>query len=313
MAGPMIADAPELWYCTRRQSPGDRRVGFPITLLMCCRKAGNDNSRLDLLLESLVQHADNPANAEMLIKFDDDDPDLGDSLRIIDQFKDRLAIRYIVTSRAGGYGDLHKAVLDLLRIADPASVVFWGLCDDIEITSPGWDTKILARCDDYDDGLFLLHFLHMKDFTKLSQREAIGGPEPLPAWSRKWLGLQGGFGYVFACDGWTCLLSHRLATAYGIDRRILVDGVTFSRRISAIDQEGSERWNGIRRITHDQMMSPQLQSLVDCTAQAFACYLFAHGAPPYEPKGFAERIYRKLFRRTPRPSPLPFPALQRSK
>src|SRR5262249_53749121 len=81
--GPIIADARKLCYCTRRLSPGDRRVGFPITLLMCCRKAGNDNSRLDLLLESLVQHADNPANAEMLIKFDDDDPELGDSLRIV--------------------------------------------------------------------------------------------------------------------------------------------------------------------------------------------------------------------------------------
>jgi hypothetical protein len=270
-------------------------VGFPITLLMCCRKAGNDNSRLDLLFESLLQHADNPANAEMLIKFDDDDPELDDSLRIIDRFKDRLAIRYIVTSRAGGYSDLHKAVLDLLRIADPDSVVFWGLCDDIEITSPGWDTKILAHCNDYADGLFVLHFIHIVDFAKHSPRETISMPEPLPAWSRKWLGLQGGFGYVFACDGWTSLLSHRLTTAYGIDRRIWVDGVTFSRRLSAIDKEGSERWNGIRRITHDQMLSPQLQSLVDCTAQAFASYLFAHGAGPYAPKGLVERLYRKLF------------------
>jgi len=133
-------------------------MSHPITILMPSRMAGNENSRFRACLSSLADHADDATNFELLIKFDDDDQDLPTLLGIVKEFRNRFSIRHIVTSRASGYGDLHKAALDLLRIADANSVLFWGLGDDCVVQSPGWDTKMLARCHDYDDGLFVLHF-----------------------------------------------------------------------------------------------------------------------------------------------------------
>jgi hypothetical protein len=250
-----------------------RSVRSPVlTIMMASRMGENENSRLEACLNSIADTAHESGNVEVLLKFDEDDTCLSRLLDIARQMRGRLDIRYIVTPRAGGYGDLHKAYLDLLRIAHPESTLYWVISDDIELESKGWDDMFVRHSNHYEDGLFVLQTIKKLDFAAITPYDTINSPDPYPIWSKRWVGMQGGLGYVFATDGWTSLLHHRLITRYGIDRCVFIEGIRIKRHIAASDVEGSPRWNGIRRKTHEYMLSPQ-QGLIDYTAQSYACYV----------------------------------------
>jgi hypothetical protein len=249
-------------------------ANFPaLTILMASRMAENENCRLEACLKSLASTSHSSYNFEILIKFDYDDASLPQLLATVKNMSEALRIRHIVTPRASGYGDLHKAYMDLLRIASPKSGLYWVISDDVELESQYWDLRLLNHADQYQDGLFTLHCIKKLDFATITPYDAINSPDPYPVWSKRWIGMQGGFGLVFATDGWTSLLHHRLRTGYEIDRCVFVEGISIKRHIAPSDIEGSERWNGIRRETHEHMLSPQTQSLIDYTAQSFAYYL----------------------------------------
>ena len=229
------------------------------------------------------------ANVELLIKFDLDDESLELLQDTVSQFTNKMSIRYIVTSRAGGYGDLHKAYLDLLRLANADTTMYWVISDDITLDSQGWDSELLSCSKKYTDGIFVIHTSHLLDHLTITPRESIESPDAYPVWSAKWIGLQGGFGYTFATDGWTSMVCHRLMNEYHFDRRIMAN-IRIARNPCAADMPGSERWHGIRKQTHDFIVSPQLQKLADCTAQNMVRVTLHYNNPNRLPA----RIWRTL-------------------
>lgn len=292
---------------------GDAGKNPILSIIMACRVGGNSNSKLANCFNYLVRNAADAAHFEILIKLDTDDERIADIQSVIQSLSDRLTIKTIITPRAGGYGDLHKAYLDLLRIANPSSELYWVISDDIEIHGKSWDAKLISHCRDYPDGLYTLNTLLLPELDHVTAQHALEVCDMYPLWSKRWIGLQGGFGYTYSTDGWTNLLCHKLRNDYGVDRRIFVEDIKLRRHTVAGDLKGSERWNGVRREGIEMMLSPQLQYLLDCTARSFVYHLQHHGKysitpPPPSPrvmysvpssqllKVVGSRLYKRVFR-----------------
>lgn len=259
-----------------------------ITILLASRSGGN--SRLEYLLSSL-QNASCVDNYEVLIKFDDDDPDL-DRLKSVvgsarEKGREKISldtgeseghasgqnIRYIVTPRGLGYGDLHKAYLDLLVIASPKTDMYWVLSDDVLIQGALWDKYLMNATKSYADGIYVICPMFLQNYNSLSDRDALEICDNYPVWSAKLVAAMGGFGYTFSTDGWTNILLRKIFLLYGIDRRIHIPQINLWRRTCEADGPGSERYEGIRKQTIDILLSPQVQILLEGQARAIAGYI----------------------------------------
>ena len=148
-----------------------------ITIMLGCRMGGSDTCRLRQCLTSLIDNATDVGNFEILVKCDNDDPALDEIIHTLHQLGCRANIRCIVTPRGLGYTDLHKAYLDLLRIANPTSELYWVISDDIEMQTPGWDNKMLAAVSRHADAPFVLI---TKEFDHTSMRDAAERCDPYP-------------------------------------------------------------------------------------------------------------------------------------
>jgi hypothetical protein len=254
------------------------------------KAGGNSNSNLKDFLKSLA-NASTHESYEVLIKLDDDDPSLKELIEVIETASSRgrelisqddgtskgflpgQNIKYIITPRGKGYGDLHKAYLDLIRIADPSADMYWVLSDDVLLLGASWDKYLEHAASKFSDGMFVICPMFLADYKIQGDTEALNMCDNYPVWSARWIAAQGGFGYTFSTDGWTNMLMRRIFRDYGIDRRVLCTQVNLTRRSGAQDFPGSERWNGIRKETIEQMLSPQLQKLLKGQARAIAGYI----------------------------------------
>jgi hypothetical protein len=263
-----------------------------ITVILGSRgkAGGNSNSNLKDFLKSLA-NASTHESYEVLIKLDDDDPSLDELMEVIEDAKAKgrelispddgtsqgflpgQNIKYLITPRGKGYDDLHKAYLDLLRIADPSTDMYWVLSDDVLMLGASWDKYLEHAAGKFPDGMFVICPMFLADYRIQTDMQALEMCDNYPVWSAKWIAAQGGFGYTFSTDGWSNLLMRKLYQTYGIDRRVLCQNVGLTRRSGAQDFPGSERWNGIRKDTIAQMLSPQLQKLLAGQAKAIAGYL----------------------------------------
>ncbi len=255
-----------------------------ITIFLACR--AGETSNLKEFLSSLC-NASTPDNYEILIKFDDDDPSLASLLDIVEKAKEHgrekispdtgesegffpgQNIRYIVTPRGLGYGDLHKAYIDLLRIADPKTEMYWTLSDDVILLGRNWDLYLKESAKAFSDGLFVICPTSVVNYRGMSDQEALEICDNYPVWSAKLLHAMG-FGYTFAMDAWTNMLMRKLFYVHGIDRRTGCQGIHLERRRGSQDFPGSERWNGIRKETHELLLSAQVQNLLDAQVGVIA-------------------------------------------
>lgn len=241
-----------------------------ISILLASRSkgGGNGNSNLKELLQSLAAHVTNPGNYEVLIKFDDDDPGLAQQIETVELSLHARRIRYIVTPRACGYTDLHKAYLDLLVESSSYSIAYWVLSDDVLILGSCWDSAIIRHCNRLHDGVFVLCPSSTPDYFNMEEKDALTVMDNYPIWSAKWVGTAGGFGYTFSTDGWTNLLCRKLEMEHGLSVRHAVPQVSLVRRTHPIDAEGSERWHGPRAQMIAKVSSPTVQRLLNLSANA---------------------------------------------
>jgi len=246
-----------------------------ISILLGCRVGGNTNSSLITCLNSIVDNATAPARLEILIKFDDDDQGVPQLLGELEALKGRTNIKTIITPRGKGYGDLHKAYNDLLLIADPQSELYWVISDDMEVLTKGWDAKLQQTLGRFEDKIFVAHTLI--DFIHPTLIDAIESPDSYPIWSKRWITLTGGFGYTFSTDAWTAMLLQVLQRRYHYNRHVFVPDLVIKRKLAAMDMPGSERWVGIRKDTIELLQTPQVQYLLDESANSIASRIMQSG------------------------------------
>ena len=246
-----------------------------ISVLLASRAKGNPNMRFHALMESLLGKAVNPDNFEILVKLDDDDVHHPLYIGGIDK---PIRVKTIITPRAKGYADLHKAYMDLLAIASPDSELFWVLSDDVTVGTAGWDKEIINIAGIRNGRPLVINTISDIDMRSLNSSTCIGNVDTFPVWTRAWLAVAG-FGYNFNTDGWTSLLCYNLETAFSLPKdkyRIFCpfDIIRGDDGDGAAHTEGDERWNGVRKWQikrmESVMLSPNIQKMAWLTAGAMS-------------------------------------------
>ena len=228
-----------------------------ISILLPCRLGPNRTSQFKRYLQSLSEACDDLKNIELLIKFDDDQ-DLTEALEIINEYKNIIDIKYIITSRGNGYQDLPLFYMDLLFKANLSYQIATVHSIDLVFNKKGFDTIFIDSIKKYKDGIFVIHSCITPSFkSKITTiNDAVQWVDGFPAWSRKWLEIQGRFGHNASTDGWTQLTEFLLSNEFGIDRRIDISHYNFFSEIDNVDRSvTSEYWKVKRRESVEHHLS----------------------------------------------------------
>jgi hypothetical protein len=223
------------------RNPDYQNKDILVSLIMCCRIKGNENSDLLNVLKSFIDKASSVNSIEILIKFDDDDDK---AAKIFDELKELpVTVKYIVTPRGLGFADLHKACMDLFTVADINSELFWGITDDMDLYTPNWDRFIYDAYKKAKIKTCTIRLGKLIKFHRISLAETPHKLDSFPVWSRGWL-TSATIGYTTGCDIWTNMIEYILFRDYGIDNRLVPKKrVEFKRRIHPVlDQYDSEKW-----------------------------------------------------------------------
>ncbi len=240
-----------------------------VSLIMCCRIKGNENSDLMNVLRNFVEKASSHERMEILIKFDDDDDD---AAKVFDELKSLpVTVKYIVTPRGLGFADLHKACMDLFTIADLNSELFWGITDDMDLYTNEWDRIIYQTYKAAKIKTCTIRLGKMIKFHRISLAETPHKLDSFPVWSRGWL-TSATIGYTTGCDIWTNMIEYLLFRDYGIDNRLKPkQHISFRRRIHPVlDQYDSEKWFKYCVPVLELMETDNFKLLAEDTALAVA-------------------------------------------
>jgi hypothetical protein len=194
-------------------------------------------------MDSLLENSSCPRSIEILVKTDDDDKDHPLARGGIDY---PVSVKTIVTPRAGGYADLHKAYMDLMREASQESGLFMVMSDDAIIGTKGWDEKLLNIAVRHKGWPHIINTVSDIDTATLSNGSCIGHVDTYPAWNREWISVAG-FGYSFNTDGWTGLLCYNLERGFKINKAEYRTFCPLDIKRGPDEQGDDERWNGTRK------------------------------------------------------------------
>lgn len=268
-----------------------------ISFFISSRSEGNENSALLRSTRRIFENAANPDAIDVLVKFDEDDPEAKKVIKFLEQKPYYNNIKHTFGPRWRGYDDLHKGYNLLLETFKPESDIYWVISDDAEILCKNFDQLIMQKADKFVDGIFVMHGSPLTNLAKKTKLEALEKCDPYPIWSRKWIETIGGFGETFSTDGFSSILERELYIKYGLDRRIFIPDLDIVRHMLDEDFGNSEKWNVKRKAGFDHMLSeefqPRFNKMVD------DLFKQTHNRKSYilaklTNKLFANRYYRKI-------------------
>lgn len=122
-----------------------KRNDFPnatprITGTFGSRQLGNRDNEFRRFLDSFLTTADDPLRTEFLVKIDDDD-DLQSFVELKRDYGKRVNIRFYLSPRGAGYGDINKWHHILKDFRSPSSYGLLILSEDVLYEKPGWDER----------------------------------------------------------------------------------------------------------------------------------------------------------------------------
>jgi hypothetical protein len=111
-------------------------------------------------IQSLIDHADSPADLQWILAFDSDDADSRDYFveHIAPQIQASGGRYSVLEFQPMGYANLHRYLNRLAQMARATWWVFWN--DDAVMQDPGWDTEILRAGDRFCIQAFDTHNQH---------------------------------------------------------------------------------------------------------------------------------------------------------
>ena len=269
-----------------------------ISVVVCSRVEGNENSNLIALLESIQTMTCDPSVIEILIKFDDDD---NLALQNIDRLSEfDFTIKYCTGKRLRGYIDIHHGYCQAFEMASPTSIVVGALADDFTVIVKDWDKKILEHSHHFPDNIFFIHQREHPRYcnTDMMQRNtdvplSFDGStseskcfldwnfhqfpnlyivDEAPFWGRAIIDATGGFGPVSFTDAWTLALEHILWNQHHINRTIFMEEGLIQRTTGEMDQPSNIRWDTDRASNFDYINSEEFSSIMEKEVQSILKY-----------------------------------------
>lgn len=217
-------------------------------------------------------------NIEILVKFDEDQ-DISKALEVINEYKAKgLCIKHFHTPRGRGYMDSAFFYTQLLFYADPQSKLLSATSIDMLFIQKNFDTILLEACKKYDDGIFVIHpnavFDLKHEITDINK--AVQHVENFPFWSRKWVEVQGIFGYSSSTDGYTGLVEYLLYNEHKIDRRIALK-TKLTKETDLGAPVTSKYWQGPRKTAMEIHLSQQSVAFAKQAAKNLAMNIIGGG------------------------------------
>ena len=127
-----------------------------ITFYGATRKLGNPNTNLESFLNSIVAHAANPTNIEVLFAIDkDDDLAYFDALQV--RYRGTIHLKFIISEIRHGYSNLHLYYKEVFKHLAPTSRMLFGSSDDAQITMQNFDEVLLKIDARYADNIYFIH------------------------------------------------------------------------------------------------------------------------------------------------------------
>jgi hypothetical protein len=235
-----------------------------ISIFITSRVSGNKNHGLKELLKTLAKNT-SESQYEVLVKFDDNDPDADDVIDTLSQFD--LTIKHLKGPQGRGYEDIHEGYTSLIPLANPNSSIFICMADDFVVV-PNWDVTLRKAFQKFSGEMCIVHqrphppsnrnsvgvFPHNPTFSNVPFADLYIIDEA-PAWSADLIRMIGSFGPISFTDLWTLVIEKEL-----YKNRIYITGFTESEIIyrklhEEIDFVNTERWNGARKRNFDYAKS----------------------------------------------------------
>jgi len=223
-----------------------------ITIILCCRLDGNENSDLKTFFQSFLEQSSDPKKIEFLIKLDKCDILLQKIESIIRLYSTKFSnIKYIITERFRGYQDLHLAYKDLFKISSKSSILYWVLSDDVVINIKNWDQKVLKIGANYGSDYYTIH----PTLEKIKYKHYLGEGtfndfmECYPIFSKNWIDIFN-FGNSVFTDASTKIIEYILYKQYKINNSLFLprdQQPILTRKLIAKDVGNSERFDIIRK------------------------------------------------------------------
>ncbi|NBV06463.1 MAG: hypothetical protein EBS06_04415 [Proteobacteria bacterium] len=249
-----------------------------ISFIFACRIENGRENLLNRYFKSLTDCCDDLNNVEVVIKFDDDQ-DISEAKKIIDHYSGFLQIKYVVTPRGQGYKHLSYFYTELLFIIDNNSKLISAHSIDLVFVKKSFDTILLNAATKFGDGIFVLHPISNLSFSSeiKSVNDAIQRPDNFPLWSKRWIEIQGHFGYNSSVDGWSQLTEFFLFNDYKIDRRIDLTNHNLFQEVDNVDRDiNSKYWTVKRREAMQHHLSQQNIDLARQNAKNIALNIKAY-------------------------------------
>jgi hypothetical protein len=127
-----------------------------ITFYGATRKTGNPNTNLEVFLNSIVAHAANPTDIEVLYAIDrDDDLAYFDELQV--RYRNTIQLKFLISEVRHGYGNLHLYYREIFKQVAPTTRMLFGSSDDTQIVMPDFDLELLKIDARYADNIYFIH------------------------------------------------------------------------------------------------------------------------------------------------------------
>ncbi len=157
--GPHLKEKPEIIQALQSTSFAEEPVR--ISFIASVRSLGNPDHRLIRFLDSVLAHAADIRQLEVLLGIDSDD-DIDYYLSLQQRYGIKLRLRIFVAPVRYGYEGLHLYDKFLIPFMSKNSRMMCDCSDDVVVVLKGFDTELLAIDALYPDNLYFIH-THLND------------------------------------------------------------------------------------------------------------------------------------------------------
>lgn len=230
------------------------------------------------LCANLEETASSPSAFELLVKVDDDRPEMIQCVEE-EQQKRSFSIEYIVSPKLEGYYTLNVGYNDLLKIASEETYFVQVVNDQIRFGSPNWDMQLRNYVSYFPDDVFGLRISEYKNQKYTSFRECCYLPDHYGYFTKQWLSLVKGWGEFWGVDTWQEMIVYFLENKCGHKRSIAIDEIYIANEetaSSASDGLSEEEWQKkLDKIcpAYDHLMTQKSQENFYRLAQKINAYI----------------------------------------
>lgn len=234
--------------------------------------------KVEGLLDSLEQTAEDHSSFEFLIKVDDDDRSMIEFIST-EARKRPFEIRTLISPKLTGYHSIYLAIDELIKLAAKETHFIWVPNDETRLATRNWDSIVRKHIGLFDDDIYYLRI--SKNKNKIFRLvDTLHKAEHFGIFTKKWWTLAGGVGRGGQDTG-PEMLNYYLRTVCKLERSIPIDGIDIADEVNTVssghglsEEQYREKERGVF-LMYSKLLAPETQTNVLRNAQRMAAHCWA--------------------------------------